>query len=34
LAVLIAQSALNHSVKLRDRESVIERGANRGPPVR
>jgi branched-chain amino acid transport system ATP-binding protein len=29
LAVLIAQSDLNHSVKLLDREYVIERGANR-----
>jgi branched-chain amino acid transport system ATP-binding protein len=33
LAVLIAQSDLNHSVKLLDREYVIERGANRGPPA-
>ena len=30
LAVLIAQSDLNHMVKLLDREYVIERGANRG----
>jgi branched-chain amino acid transport system ATP-binding protein len=30
LAVLIAQSDLNHAVKLLDREYVIERGANRG----
>jgi branched-chain amino acid transport system ATP-binding protein len=30
LAVLIAQSDLNHTVKLLDREYVIERGANRG----
>ncbi len=29
LAVLIAQSDLNHSVKLLDREYAIERGANR-----
>jgi branched-chain amino acid transport system ATP-binding protein len=29
LAVLIAQSDLNHSVKLLDREYLIERGANR-----
>lgn len=29
LGVLIAQSDLNHSVKLLDREYVIERGANR-----
>ena len=29
LAVLIAQSDLNHTVKLLDREYVIERGANR-----
>ena len=28
-AVLIAQSDLNHSVKLLDREYLIERGANR-----
>ena len=28
--MLIAQSDLNHSVKLLDREYVIERGANRG----
>jgi branched-chain amino acid transport system ATP-binding protein len=28
LAVLIAQSDLNHSVKLLDREYLIERGAN------
>jgi len=34
LAVLIAQSDLNHSVKLLDREYVIERGANRGSPAR
>jgi ABC-type branched-subunit amino acid transport system ATPase component len=33
LAVLIAQSDLNHSVKLLDREYVIERGANRGSPA-
>ncbi len=31
LAVLIAQSDLNHSVKLLDREYLIERGANRAP---
>jgi branched-chain amino acid transport system ATP-binding protein len=29
LGVLIAQSDLNHSVKLLDREYLIERGANR-----
>ena len=29
LAVLLAQSDLNHTVKLLDREYVIERGANR-----
>ena len=29
VAVLIAQSDLNHSVKLLDREYLIERGANR-----
>ena len=37
LGVLIAQSDLNHSVKLLDREYVIERGANRdrtAPQVR
>jgi branched-chain amino acid transport system ATP-binding protein len=33
VAVLIAQSDLNHSVKLLDREYVIERGANREPPA-
>jgi branched-chain amino acid transport system ATP-binding protein len=32
VAVLIAQSDLNHSVKLLDREYLIERGANREPP--
>ena len=34
VAVLIAQSDLNHSVKLLDREHLIERGANRERPVR
>jgi len=34
VAVLIAQSDLNHSVKLLDREYLIERGANRKRPVR
>ena len=34
VAVLIAQSDLNHSVKLLDCEYVIERGANREPPAR
>jgi branched-chain amino acid transport system ATP-binding protein len=33
VAVLIAQSDLNHSVKLLDREYLIERGANRERPV-
>lgn len=32
LAVLIAQSDLNHSAKLLDREYLIERGANRERP--
>jgi branched-chain amino acid transport system ATP-binding protein len=34
MAVLIAQSDLNHSVKLLDREYLIERGANRERPAR
>ncbi len=33
VAVLIAQSDLNHSVKLLDHEYLIERGANRKPPA-
>jgi branched-chain amino acid transport system ATP-binding protein len=32
VAVLIAQSDLNHSARLLDREYTIERGANRVPP--
>ena len=34
MAVLIAQSDLNHSVKLLDREYLIERGDNRERPAR